>query len=80
MALRWKWLNAIIIMTKKTNTKEREAIIRGESLVKVPEQKQESSGMGAVSKHGSYGLYLFIFIFFYYRFYMKIIIFFIFKF
>ena len=42
MALRWKWLNAIIIMTKrKTNTKEREAVIRGESLVKeVPEQKQ----------------------------------------
>ena len=37
-------------MTKrKTNTKEREAVIRGESLVKeVPEQKQESSGMGAV--------------------------------
>lgn len=50
MALRWKWLSAIIIMTKrKTNTKEREAIRRGESLVKeVPEQKQESSGMGAV--------------------------------
>ena len=37
-------------MTKrKTNTKKREAVIRGESLVKeVPEQKQESSGMGAV--------------------------------
>lgn len=50
MALRWKWLSAIIIMTKrKTNTKEREAVIRGESLVKeVPERKQESSGMGAV--------------------------------
>ena len=39
-----------MIKTKrKTNTKEREVILRGESLVKeMPKQKQEASGMGAI--------------------------------
>ena len=44
MALIWKWLNAVIIMTKrKTNTKEREAVTRGESLVKeVPDKSKKA--------------------------------------